>query len=203
MVTAIGNTSNSYESIKAKKVQFKKCRNSCQIKLHPCEPPVTLTILSKSVAKNKNHEIGSITHLPLFRVRSWNNGKRCMPIFLWKAMYNIAYLYSRHLLLNLMTLDAYELIAYDRIPGRLEIFVLLIGCNSRDKLRCWFIQASYPSNPYNYIKTRMSDRYWYTKMATICIYIYIYKLGHELIERPSISICRWIIRNKAWAVNYC
>ena len=27
---------------------------------------------------NHRHQIGSMTHLPLFRVRSWNNGRRCM-----------------------------------------------------------------------------------------------------------------------------
>ena len=30
-----------------------------------------------------HHQIGSMNYYPLFRVRSWNNGVRCMSIFLW------------------------------------------------------------------------------------------------------------------------
>ena len=29
-----------------------------------------------------HHQIGSMTHLPLFRVRSWNNGMRCMSFYI-------------------------------------------------------------------------------------------------------------------------
>ena len=34
-----------------------------------------------------HHQIGSMNYYPLFRVRSWNNGMRCMSIFFWLSDY--------------------------------------------------------------------------------------------------------------------
>ena len=33
-------------------------------------------------SSNYHHQIGSMTHLALFRVRSWNNGMHCMPFYI-------------------------------------------------------------------------------------------------------------------------
>ena len=34
-----------------------------------------------------HHQIGSITHLPLSMVRSWNNGVRCMTLYICMHIY--------------------------------------------------------------------------------------------------------------------
>ena len=45
------------------------------------------------------HQIGSMTHLPLFRVRSWNNGVRCMSFYI--LMETIPSNVSGHAMLDL------------------------------------------------------------------------------------------------------
>ena len=49
-----------------------------------------------------HHQIGSMTHLPLFRVRSWQNGMSCMSLFLslrtnMTKMPQTTWIYSRNL----------------------------------------------------------------------------------------------------------
>ena len=45
--------------------------------------PISLVVIERIYTLSYyHHQIGSMYHYPLFRVRSWNNGMRCMSIFL-------------------------------------------------------------------------------------------------------------------------
>ena len=47
-----------------------------------------------------HHQIGSMTHFPLFRVRSWNNGMRCMSFYIlmeWSWILMNEYTFARNI----------------------------------------------------------------------------------------------------------
>ena len=50
------------------------CIQLTHLSYDDCENVCTLFYL--------HHQIGSMTHLPLFRVRSWNNGMHCMSFYI-------------------------------------------------------------------------------------------------------------------------
>ena len=49
-----------------------------------CSLPISLTVMIEMIYTlyYYHHQIGSMNYYPLFRARSWNNGMRCMSIFL-------------------------------------------------------------------------------------------------------------------------
>ena len=71
-------------------IQHTICRAVCfQFTHFPCDDWENIYTLSYY-----HHLIGSKNYYPLFRVRSWNNGMRCMFfifLFLWISNYNLTY----------------------------------------------------------------------------------------------------------------
>ena len=41
-----------------------------------------------------HHQIGSMTYYPLFRVRSWNNGMRCLSLYILIDLLSIRFTYN-------------------------------------------------------------------------------------------------------------
>ena len=51
--------------------------------------PISLVMIERIYTLSyHHHQIGSMNYYPLFRVRSWNNGMRCMSLFLWHKLTN-------------------------------------------------------------------------------------------------------------------
>ena len=44
--------------------------------------PIFLVIIERICTLSYHHESGSINYYPLFRARSWNNGRRCMSLYI-------------------------------------------------------------------------------------------------------------------------
>ena len=44
--------------------------------------PISLVMIEKIYTLSYHHQIGSMNYYPLFRIRSWNNGMRCMSLYI-------------------------------------------------------------------------------------------------------------------------
>ena len=96
---------------------------------------IQLTHLSYDDCENtctlsySHHQIGSMTHLPVFRVRSWNNGMRCMSSYIslnafsWK-MYDGLIPITLYLLLGVHIAINSTVAVYGLMPLDLDIWLI-------------------------------------------------------------------------------
>ena len=50
--------------------------------------PISLVVTERIYTLSYHHQIGSMNYYPLFRVRAWNNGMRCMSLYILIAAFS-------------------------------------------------------------------------------------------------------------------